>query len=225
MLIVILRTLIVYAALLVAMRLLGKRQMGEMELSEFVLASLIADLAAHPLQDMGIPLLNGLVPVITLFCCEVAIAGLSLRSVRLRQLLFGMPSILIREGRIDQRQMRLNRYTVDELLQTLRNQGYEDLRAIRWAILETNGKLSVIPQPGEKPVSAAQLGIRAQGGALPLIVVSDGRVLTQNLRSLSLTRDWLDAELRRRGLRAGDVFLMTADREGGITLTEKEARA
>ncbi len=225
MLIVILRTLIVYAALLVAMRLLGKRQLGEMELSEFVLASLIADLAAHPLQDMGIPLLNGLVPVITLFCCEVAIAGLSLRSVRLRQLLFGMPSILIREGRIDQRQMRLNRYTVDELLQTLRNQGYEDLRAIRWAILETNGKLSVIPQPGEKPVSAAQLGIRAQGGALPLIVVSDGRVLTQNLQTLGLSRAWLNAELARRGLLAKDVFLMLADSGGCVTLSKKEADA
>ena len=98
MAIVLVRTLIIYFALLLAMRLLGKRQLGEMELSEFVVAALIADLASHPLQDMGIPLINGLVPILVLFCCEVLIAGLSLKSIRLRSLIFGKPSLLIVKG-------------------------------------------------------------------------------------------------------------------------------
>ena len=116
MAIVLIRTLIIYLTLLITMRLLGKRQMGEMELTEFVLASLIADLAAHPLQDIGIPLINGLVPVLTLFCCEVLIAGLSMKSVRLRALLFGKPSILIERGRILQQEMHKNRFTLEELM-------------------------------------------------------------------------------------------------------------
>ena len=110
MAIVFIRTLIIYLALLLTMRLLGKRQLGEMELSEFVVASLIADLAAHPLQDVGIPMTNGLVPILTLFCFEILIAGVSMKSVRLRTLLFGRPSVLVRRGVIDQREMRLNRF-------------------------------------------------------------------------------------------------------------------
>ena len=119
MAIVLIRTLIIYLSLLVTMRLLGKRQLGEMELSEFVLASLIADLAAHPLQDIGIPLINGLVPVLTLFCCEVLITWLCMKSIRLRGLLYGKPSLLIDHGRIRQKEMGDNRFTLDELLQEL----------------------------------------------------------------------------------------------------------
>ena len=135
MAIVICRTLIIYFALLITMRILGKRQLGELELSEFVLGALIADLASHPLQDMGIPLINGLVPIITLFCCEVLIAGLTMKSIRLRTVFFGKPSVLIARGQIVQREMRRNRFTLDELMQELRSQGRSDIRKIEYAIL------------------------------------------------------------------------------------------
>ncbi len=134
MAIVIARTLTVYFALLLTMRLMGKRQLGEMELSEFVVAALIADLAAHPLQDMGIPLLNGLVPIAVLFCCEVLIAGLSMRFIRLRSFFFGKPSLLIVKGTINQTEMRRNRFTPDELLQELRSQGVTDIASIEYAL-------------------------------------------------------------------------------------------
>ena len=226
MAIVLARTFIIYGSLLLIMRLLGKRQLGEMELSEFVLASLIADLAAHPLQDMGIPLLNGLVPILTLFCCEVLIAGLSLKHLRLRYLLFGQPSILIRRGTIDQAQMRKNRYTLDELMQALRSQGYTDLSKIRWAILETNGSLSVLPEPAEAPVTPAQLQLNAEGGDLPLIVVSDGQVLRENLRALGLDAAWLQKQLQQRGLRdAAAVFLMTVTRDQTVYCAAREGGA
>ena len=125
------------------MRLLGKRQLGEMELSEFVLAALIADLAAHPLQDIGIPLINGLVPILTLFCCEVLIAGATLNSVRLRSLFFGRPSVLVLRGKVIQRELRKNRFSLDELMQELRNQGVLDISKIEYGILETDGRLPV----------------------------------------------------------------------------------
>ena len=224
MAIVITRTFIVYFALLLTMRLMGKRQLGEMELSEFVVAALIADLAAHPLQDMGIPLLNGLVPIAVLFCCEVLIAGLSLRSIRLRELLFGKPSLLIVKGEIDQAQMRRNRFTLDELMQELRSQGVTDIRTIEYAVLETDGKLSLLRSPAASPVTASQLDLPQGNAGYPHIVISDGRVLEANLRHLGLDTAWLDNTLHEQGYASpAEVYLMTVDEGKAFFLARKEA--
>ena len=223
MAIVIARTLIVYFTLLLTMRLMGKRQLGEMELSEFVVAALIADLAAHPLQDMGIPLLNGLVPIAVLFCCEVLIAGLSLRSIRLRELLFGKPSLLIVKGEIDQAQMRRNRFTLDELMQELRSRGVTDIRTIEYAVLETDGKLSLLLSPAASPVTAAQLDLPSADGGYPHIVISNGRVLEANLKHLGLNDNWLTKTLREQGYTCPEeVYLMTVDEEKKLFLARKE---
>ena len=224
MAIVIARTLIVYFALLLTMRLMGKRQLGEMELSEFVVAALIADLAAHPLQDMGIPLINGLVPIAVLFCCEVLIAGLSLRSVRLRELLFGRPSFLIVKGEINQAEMRRNRFTLDELMQELRSQGSPDIRSIEYAVLETDGKLNLLPYPAARPVTASQLALNAPEKGYPHIVISDGRVLEGNLKHLGLDLGWLETQLKEQGCAdSAEVYLMTVDESLGVFLARKEA--
>ena len=225
MAIVICRTLIIYFALLITMRILGKRQLGELELSEFVLGALIADLASHPLQDMGIPLINGLVPIITLFCCEVLIAGLTMKSIRLRTVFFGKPSVLIARGQIVQREMRRNRFTLDELMQELRSQGRSDIRKIEYAILETDGKLNVIPYPSEAPVTAAQLGLPAPDTGLSTIVISDGRILDANLRHLGLDQSWLADRLRENGAEdAAQVFIMTVNGAGQIYFARKERK-
>ena len=220
----ILRTIMIYTALLVSMRLMGKRQLGEMELSEFVVASLIADLASHPLQDVGIPMINGLVPIVTLFCCELLIAGLTLKSVRLRALLFGKPSMLIVRGQICQKEMRANRFTADELMQELRNQGIFDISQVEYAVLETDGQLNVIPYPAELPPTARQLGVAVEDGGFPAIVVNDGRVLDQVLQSTGHDREWLYQELRRLGYDdAGAIYLMTVNRGGQVYVAGKEA--
>lgn len=222
----IIRTMMIYAALLVSMRLMGKRQLGEMELSEFVVASLIADLASHPLQDVGIPMINGLVPIFTLFCCELLIAGLTLKSVRLRTLLFGKPSMLILRGQIRQKEMRANRFTVDELMQELRNQGIVDISQVEYAILETDGQLNVIPFPAEKPPSARQLGVTVDDGGFPAIVVNDGRVLENVLTGTGHDRAWLQEELTRSGFDSPEgIYLMTVNRGGQTYIAGKEAKA
>ena len=224
MAIVMIRTGIIYFALLLAMRLMGKRQLGEMELSEFVVASLIADLAAHPLQDVGIPLTNGLVPILTLFCFEILIAGLSMKSIRLRTLLFGRPSVLVRRGVIDQREMGLNRFTADELMQELRKQGLFDISQVEYGILETDGRLNVIPYPAGLPATAEQLGIRTDDGGCPLIVVSEGRTLEKNLRALGRDDAWLRDELQKKGHKdAKGIYLMTVNQKGQSYIAEKEA--
>ena len=121
MAIIFIRTVILYFAILVSMRVMGKRQLGELEISEFIVAALIADLAATPLQDIGIPLLNGLLPIMIMFCLEIIIAGLNMKSVRLRKFTYGKPEIIIRNGRIDRGSMRRNRFTIDELMQELQS--------------------------------------------------------------------------------------------------------
>ena len=226
MAIVIIRTGIIYFALLLAMRLMGKRQLGEMELSEFVVASLIADLASHPLQDVGIPMTNGLVPILTLFCFEVLIAGVSMKSIRLRAFLFGGPSILVSHGVIDQKQMRADRFTADELMQELRKQGMFDLSQVEYAVLETDGRLNVIPYPAAIPPTAAQMGVQADDGGCPLIVISEGRVIEKNLRSLGHDARWLREELgRKQKPDPKEIYLMTVNRAGQSYIAEKEARA
>lgn len=223
MAIVLVRTLVIYFALLITMRLLGKRQLGEMELSEFVLAALIADLAAHPLQDIGIPLINGLVPILTLFCCEVLIAGATLKSVRLRSLFFGRPSVLILRGKVIQRELRKNRFSLDELMQELRNQGVLDISKIEYGILETDGRLNVILYASESPVTPAMLNIETSRDAYPAIIINDGHVMETNLRHLGRDMNWLTKQLNERGAYSpSDVFLMTLNKSGQIYYAAKE---
>lgn len=224
MAIVLTRTIIVYFTLLVAMRLMGKRQLGEMELSEFVVAALIADLAAHPLQDIGIPLINGIVPVLTLFCCEMLISGFSMKSIRFRSLLFGRPSLLIQEGKILQNEMHSNRFTPEELMQELRNQGIYDISRVQYAVLETNGSLNVMPCPEDKPATVGMLGLKIEDESYPSIVINNGRILENNLKWLGFDLNWLEKKLKSEALEnAENIYLMIADRQGRTYIAKKEA--
>lgn len=225
MAIIIIRTLIIYTALLAAMRLLGKRQLGEMELSEFIVAALIADLAAHPLQDLGIPMINGLVPILTLFCCEVLISRVALKNNRLRTVLYGKPSMIIEKGVIRQDEMTKNSFTTDELMQELRNQGCIDISKIEYGILETDGRLNVILYPLEQPATAGQMDAAVNDGGYPAIVISDGRVIDENLTRMKLDRRWLENELKKRKIGdASGVFLMTVNEKKQIYLAGMEAK-
>ena len=135
------RTILLYLVLLAAIRFLGKRQIGQMEASEFVVAMLVADLAAIPMQDVSIPLYTGLVPILTVLGAELVLAGICLRSIRFRRLLCGKPVILIENGRVLQNNLRRTRVTIDELMGHLREKDVLDVRTVQYAILETNGNL------------------------------------------------------------------------------------
>lgn len=224
MAIVIARTFLIYASLLLTMRLLGKRQLGEMELSEFVVAASAADVAAIPLQDIGIPMINGLISIVVLFCCEVLVAGAAMKSARLRSVLYGKPSMIIEKGVISQSEMAKNNFTTDELMQELRNQGCLDISKIEYAVLETDGRLNVMLYPLEKPVTAGQMKAAAEGDGYPMIVISDGQVLEENLAHLSLDRKWLEKELKKHSLSsARQVFLMTVNEQRKVYLAGMEA--
>lgn len=222
--IIFIRTLIVYTALLVFLRLLGKRQLGEMELSEFIVASLIADLAANPLQDIGMPLLNGLIPIVTLFCCELLISALTLRSIRLRAFLFGKPSLLIDHGKIVQKEMGRNRFTLDELMQELRSLGVRDIAAVEYAFLETNGKLSVLQYASQSPPSADDLHLSVVNCGFPRILISDGRLIRENLQKSGYEEKWLMKQIKPYGGNIADIFLMTVDDASRVYCVQKEKK-
>lgn len=202
---------------------MGKRQVGELEPSELVLSLIIADLASVPMQDFRIPLLSGLIPIFTLLALAMAFSVLTMKSVRFRALMCGRPSFIIREGHLDQREMAKNRLTVDELLEELRGQGYTDLRKVQYAVLETNGRLSILPYPDQKPASAAQAGVPVPEGTLPLVLVSDGQVLDCNLTQLGHNRKWLHKQLLSRKCTSLDqVFLLLCDQQDSIYLCRKD---
>ena len=155
MLLSLLRTGVLYFTLLIVIRLMGKRQIGEMEPTEFVVTMLVANLASIPMEDSGIPLLSGLVPMLTVLGAELLLSSLSLRSIHLRKLLCGKPVILIENGRILQKNLQRTCITLDELTGQLRLKDILDLKTVQYAILETNGALSVFPYPKDQPATAA----------------------------------------------------------------------
>ena len=154
---VICRSTIIYLVLLAGIRLLGKRQMGELELNELVIAMLVSDFASTPLQDLSMPLYYGIASALTLLSLSLLFSFLCLKSLRFRMIFYGNPTIIIDNGKLVQSAMRRNRFTVDELLGELRVQGIMDLRSVKYAILETNGQLSILPAAAEQPVTAGEM--------------------------------------------------------------------
>ncbi len=216
-------SIVIYAVLIAFMRAMGKRQLGELEPSELIVTILISEVSATPIVDPEKPLYYGLVPAATLFTMELILSLLMARSVKFRGFLAGKPALLIRHGRIDQKQMRRNRFTPDELAEALRNQGALDLNEVEYAILETDGQLNVILTPGSRPVTAAQMNVAAEDTGYPLIVINEGRVMTENLKILGKDEKWLEKYLRSQKLSSPkDVYMMTADMAGGIFLSPKQ---
>lgn len=226
MIIALIRTLILYFLLMTGLRLLGKRQIGELEPSELVLTLLISDLAAVPMQDYGIPLLNGVLPIVTLLCVSLLLSYCNMKSVRFRAVLCGKPALIIREGKLLQENMARNRFTVDELYEQLRAQGYSDPGSVKYAILETSGQVSILPYTRESPVTPRVLELDAGDSVtLPVLLISDGRVLSDNLRACGRDRSWLAEELKKRRLTSPrQVFLMTVDEAGQVTCVAKEGK-
>ena len=217
------RTIILYFLIVVGMRLMGKRQIGELEPSELVLTMMISDLAAVPMQDFGIPLLSGLLPILTLLALSLLLSQLSLRSLRLRALICGTPTVLIRGGKLQQDAMRKNRFTIDELMEELREQGVTRIEDVKYAVLENSGQLSVLPWAKAKPPTAEDLGLTLEEDALPTVLINDGRVLRNNLRLCGRDEVWLQKILKQEHCTTKEVFLLTVDENGKTLCVPKEA--
>lgn len=216
------RTVILYLILVAVIRIMGKRQIGEMEASEFVVTMLVANLAAIPMQDSAIPLFSGLVPILTVLGVELILSWLMLRSVIVRRLLCGKPVILIDNGVLLQDHLRQTRITLNELFGHLREKDILDISDVQYAILETDGNLSVFPFAKTMPASARDAGIQVKNQLLPITIIEDGHLFRDNLQKAKKDDAWLDKILAGHNTKLENTLLLTVDASDKIQWIEKE---
>ncbi|WP_271629801.1 DUF421 domain-containing protein [Caldicellulosiruptor sp. DIB 104C] len=217
------RTLILYVLVVLVMRLMGKRQMGELQPFELVITIMISELAAVPMQNTGVPLLNGIVPILTLLFLQTLITFGTLKSDLMKKLVCGSPTILIAKGRVLEDALRKTRYSLNDLMEQLRIKGYFNIHDIEYAILETDGDISVIPKSQKRPVTPADLGIQTKYEGLPISVVVDGKVKKDVLKYANLSEQEVLVELNKRGINTPEeVFFACIDPEGNWFVQKKE---
>ena len=222
MLISYLRTAFLYLVLILSIRMMGKRQIGQMEASEFVVTMLVANLASIPMQDAAIPLYSGLLPILVVLGMELTLSGLILRSVLIRRFFCGKPVILIDNGKILLENLRKTRVTLDELTGHLRSKDVLDVQAVQFAILETDGSLSVFPYPDQRPAAAKEAGIQTEKQYLPITILEDGYLSRENLQKAGKDRLWLRKTLQQQGATEQDTLLLTVDSADHVVFLRKE---
>ena len=205
------RTAILYLVLIAGVRLMGKRQVGQMEPSELVVAMLVADLASIPMQNEGLPLFSGVIPILVVLGVELVLSALSVSSIKLRRLLCGKPVILIENGHLLQHNLRKTRITPDELNGHLRLKDVLDLNTVQYAILETSGDLSVFLFPQYRPANAGEAEVKTQQQGLPVTIIEDGKLMTQNLSHAQKDNNWVRKTLKQHKSTVKDTFLLTVD--------------
>lgn len=211
MLTVFVRSIIVYLFLLIVMRLMGKRQLSELQPFEFAITLIIAELVSTPMADSSIPLAYGLIPIFTLFIVHLFINKISAKSIRFRKLMNGSPMIVMTPDGIDTRKLAQLDMNVDDLMDSLRASGHFNPSDIQYAILETNGKLSVLPKAENKNVTPSDLGLTINDATLPYILITEGKIMDNGLNSSKLTIDKINTVLRGYELEPKDIFLMILD--------------
>ena len=216
------RTTVLYIVLIAVIRLMGKRQIGQMEPSEFVVTMLAANLAAIPMEDVGIPFYSGLIPILTVLGVELVLSGISMGSVRFRRILCGKPVIMIENGRILRENLLKTRVTLDELTGHLREKDVLDLTTVQYAILETNGNLSVFLYPAEAPASAREAGIVPRPRYLPVTIIEDGVLMNENMEKAGKDEAWVRRVLGNHRASIPGTWLLTVDREDHIFWLGKE---
>ena len=218
------RTLLLYAVILGAVRLMGKRQISDLQTSELVVTLLISDIAAIPMQDTGQPLLSGLLPIAILIFCEIVTSVIMLKSSRARRLICGRPIVVINDGKIVQSELRRLRMTTEDLCEELRQKDVFCLEDVSYAIVETNGRMSIIKRPEKDPPTAELCGLLPPDNGIEAVVVSDGSVSDFSLRLIRKSRGWLDGILRGKNVSVQEIFLMTANTAGQYRIIKKEGR-
>ncbi len=217
MLIGIIRTLILFAVVVIGLRLMGKRQIGQLQPYELVIVIMLSALAAIPMENTEVPLLFGLFPIFTLIVLQVAMSWMSLKSEKARGIICGTPSVLIENGKIIEKELARLRYNINDLLEQLRVKNIPNIADVEFAILETGGQLSVIPKSQKRPVIPEDLNIPTKYEGLPMTLIIDGFVFRKNLSRVNLNEDWLRAELHKFGINSfKEVLFAHLDTEGKL---------
>ena len=216
------RVLILYILVLVVMRLMGKREIGQMQPFELVIAIMIADLASVPMADTGIPITNGIIPILTLLLIQLIISIINLRSIKARSILCGMPAILIYRGKIDEKLMKKEKFTINELQERLRQNNVFNIGDVEYAILETSGQLTVIQKPEKRNTIPEDFGITPEYEGIPYDLVIDGKIMYENLKAIGRDYNWLLKQVEKFKIKPEQALVVTFDGKGQIFCQAKE---
>ncbi len=226
MLIVLVRTIILYSLVVAAMRIMGKREIGQLQPFELVVTIMLSELAAIPMQNPGIPLINGITPILTLLTAQVILSYISLKSDRARAVICGRPSVLVENGKIVEPELQRLRYNLSDLMEQLRTKNVANIADVEFAILETNGQLSVIPKSQKRPVIPEDLNLPTKYEGLPHTLIMDGHIIHKNLKKLNLDIQWLKQQLSSFGIqKPEEVLFASLDTEGKLYFQKKTAGA
>lgn len=222
MFITVLRTIIMYAFVIIGIRLMGKRQIGDMQPNELVVTLLISEIAAIPLQDTSQPVINGLAAIFMLVILEILLSVAAMKSFWLRKIISGKSVVIIKKGEIDIDAMRKVRMTVIDLVELLRAQNIFDIYTVDYAVLEVNGSLSVLLKGDYQPVCNSDAGIETKAEGLALPVIADGKIINESIKALSIDKSVIDRFLKKKKVTRQDILIMTVDGCGNIDAVKKD---
>ena len=221
MLITFFRTIILYIIVLITMRLMGKREIGQLQPFELAISIMIADLATIPMSELGIPIFNGIIPILGLLLMDIVISTINLKSIKAREIICGKPKILIYRGKIDERALIKERITINELQERLRGNNVINLGDVEYAILETNGEITVIQKPEKRGIIVQDLNIQTEYEGIPYDLVVDGKIMYENLKKIGKNYKWLREETKNFNMIPEEALIITLDGKGHMFCQKK----
>ena len=224
MILIFVRTIIIYVLVLFVMRFMGKREIGQMQPFELVIAIMIADLASTPMSEIGIPILYGIIPILSLLLMHVIISVINLKSIKMREIICGKPRILIYRGKIDETAMIQENFTINELQERLRVNNVSNLGDVEFAILETSGQISVVLKPEKRALKPGDFNIQAEYEGIAYDLVIDGKIMGDNLNKINKDYNWLETEVGKFNIKPEEALVVVLNGDGTIFCQKKEGK-
>ena len=224
MVITFIRAIVLYILVLVVMRLMGKREIGQLQPFELAISIMIADLATIPMADTGIPISNGIIPILGLLLMHLLISIVNIKSIKARKIICGKPAILIYRGRIDETVMKKERFTINELQERLRGNNVINIGDVEYAILETSGQVTVIQKPNKRTTIPEDFNMMPEYEGVPYDFIVDGKIMYDNLKAIGKDYQWLRKEISKFKVEPENVLVATIDGKNQIFCQEKERK-
>ena len=223
MIITFIRAIFLYIIVLIVMRLMGKREIGQLQPFELAISIMIADLASILMADSGIPITNGIIPILGLLVMHLIISVINIKSIKAREIICGKPSILIYRGKIDEKVLKKERFTINELQERLRGNNVVNIGDVEYAILETNGQVTVIQKPNKRITTPEDFDIMPEYEGIPYDLVVDGKIMYDNLKIIEKNYEWLKKQIEKFGFKPEQALIVTLDGKGRIFCQKKES--
>lgn len=224
MLITFFRAIILYIIVLIVMRLMGKREIGQLQPFELAISIMIADLASIPMTEIGIPIFNGIIPILGLLLMHLIISIINLKSLKAREIICGKPSILIYRGKINEKALKKERFTINELQERLRGNDVFNLGDVEYAILETSGEITVIQKPEKRTTIPEDFNITPEYEGIPYDLIVDGKIMYKNLKAIGKNYEWLKKQVQKFNIQPEQALVVTLDGKGQIFCQKKEEK-